>query len=373
MSAINSNKIEVNSEYFTRSDYNGVSIIVRDKDGYVNATKIAKDNNKQKNFDKYINSDKWKEICDNYTKFGLPKKIGRPDNCVLFYVIKDGTQEIYGTYVHPDLIHFVAEWANIEYAFKVNIIMNEINKLKELKNKDGKENLQDVINELKDKNKYLRKKLHNTDKENKSLHELVEQLHEDNMKLLNENKKQTKMLKKQDNKIDNLTNILKGNEGRLTGIEVKGSKVLMMYVDTEYEGFDKNIKESYKIPIRICCIQPEYMKKPIKEIFDNKRYIFISYLPEAINQNKSILDYIVISKDIGQYLTLFNKGGITKIEIDMIDYFMDYYGENYLYKSDKKLRRKCNDVINLFVSTYLKELRRATENHIIKEDSNDED
>lgn len=162
--SINNNKIDINGDLYTRSDFNGISIIIHDKDGYINATKIAKDNNKQKHLERYLKSDKLDEICSSWLKISLPQKRGGLVNkSELTYIITTGTQEIYGTYVHPELIHFVAEWCNIEYAFKVCIIMNEINKLKELKNKDGKENLQNIINELKHKNEKLQQEINNKD------------------------------------------------------------------------------------------------------------------------------------------------------------------------------------------------------------------
>ena len=39
--------IESNGERFIKADYNGISILIREKDGFINATKIAKDNGKQ--------------------------------------------------------------------------------------------------------------------------------------------------------------------------------------------------------------------------------------------------------------------------------------------------------------------------------------
>ena len=63
---INNDIIVSNGEEFTRSDYNGVNIIIRNVDGYINATKIAKDNGKQKHLDRFLKSEKWVEICEAY-------------------------------------------------------------------------------------------------------------------------------------------------------------------------------------------------------------------------------------------------------------------------------------------------------------------
>ena len=115
---------------------------------------FAKDNGKQKHLDRFFNSEKWIEICKNFKKINPPQKRGGSENTEFLtnYIINSvGKCEIYGTYVIPDLIHFVAEWCNIEYAFKVNIIMNNINKLKELEHKDGDEFLDTITKRLQNK------------------------------------------------------------------------------------------------------------------------------------------------------------------------------------------------------------------------------
>ena len=183
--SINSEIFESNGEQFTRSDYNGVNIIIRNKDGYINATKIAKDNGKQKHLDRFINSDKWKEICEAYmneaVKNSLPRFRGRPENSEKFdsfdslneqeinlsYVIKSGTQEIYGTYVHPKLIHFVAEWCNISYAFKVATIMDNIDKIKTLRKTSGNYNLTQTIEKQCSEIKFLQGEIETKDKRSK--------------------------------------------------------------------------------------------------------------------------------------------------------------------------------------------------------------
>ena len=52
------------------------------------------------------------------------------------YNISNVCNECKGTYVIPDLIHFVAEWCNIEYAFKVNIITKKIKNTEKPINED---------------------------------------------------------------------------------------------------------------------------------------------------------------------------------------------------------------------------------------------
>lgn len=135
MSIINSDIITSNNEIFTRSDYNGVSILIRNKDNYINATKIAKDNNKSHQISNYLKSEKWKEICNSFKENNPTQICVGCENKPYYVINSEGKCETYGTYIHPDLIHFIAEWCNIDYAFKVSIIMNKINEIKILPTK----------------------------------------------------------------------------------------------------------------------------------------------------------------------------------------------------------------------------------------------
>jgi hypothetical protein len=45
------------------------------------------------------------------------------------YELKKGHKpEVYGTYIHPDLVHYIAQWVGKVYAERVRKIMNELNK-----------------------------------------------------------------------------------------------------------------------------------------------------------------------------------------------------------------------------------------------------
>ncbi|KAK8838423.1 hypothetical protein M9Y10_033049 [Tritrichomonas musculus] len=103
-------------ETFTRGTFNGISVMIRDKDGYINASKLG---NNSKRARKYIISDRFIQICLYWTQRN-PSKSPK-------YMLSDAPNGFRGVYVHPDLIHFVAEWVDIEYAFTVADIMNSIN------------------------------------------------------------------------------------------------------------------------------------------------------------------------------------------------------------------------------------------------------
>ena len=110
-------------ETFTIGTYNGISVLVRDKDGYINAAKLG---NNKKRARKYANGESFNEICDLWMKNRSAQK-GADPKMTAKYQILNASNEFKGTYVHPDLVHFVAEWVDISYAFTVANIMNSIN------------------------------------------------------------------------------------------------------------------------------------------------------------------------------------------------------------------------------------------------------
>ena len=69
------------------------------------------------------------------------------------YRLLNVSNEFKGTYIHPKLVHFVAEWVDLEYAFTVSEIMDSINDKvhEELNNKqlpDNVENAKPIFNEI---------------------------------------------------------------------------------------------------------------------------------------------------------------------------------------------------------------------------------
>jgi hypothetical protein len=46
---VTTSKLNSNNEIFTTGSYNGFSILIRDKDGYINATKLVQQINQKEN------------------------------------------------------------------------------------------------------------------------------------------------------------------------------------------------------------------------------------------------------------------------------------------------------------------------------------
>jgi hypothetical protein len=117
------------NESFTIGTYNGISIVIRDKDGYININKLVDEINQKENKGRklrnYLSGEKWHEIVNEWRS---AQKQADPKMEPIIDLINVGN-EFKGKYVNKDLIHFICEWASIKYAFKVKHIMDTINGL----------------------------------------------------------------------------------------------------------------------------------------------------------------------------------------------------------------------------------------------------
>ena len=144
--------VEENNEEFRTGTYNDISIIFRATDKYVNVSKLCIKANKS--FYDFKRGKKWQQIIQYWNE---NEGIG---NLRPLYELHKNYNKAQGIYVHPDLIHFVAEWISIEYAFKVKRIMDLINERNKIENKS----LDDTINELQDTITILKNELAEKDK-----------------------------------------------------------------------------------------------------------------------------------------------------------------------------------------------------------------
>ncbi|KAK8840447.1 hypothetical protein M9Y10_030652 [Tritrichomonas musculus] len=124
-------KITINDETFTKGTYNGISIIIRDKDGFINATDMCNQFNKR--FRKLFENHSWQEYFNvfscEYTRG--PNSGGCSDDGEFMYQINKGIpdklKQLRGTYVDPRLINYIAIWCSPVYAIYVGKIMDSVN------------------------------------------------------------------------------------------------------------------------------------------------------------------------------------------------------------------------------------------------------
>ena len=105
-----------------------------------------------------FNEKRFKQICENRAwqeyleefkiKYMISPEIGKP-----IYELKRGyTIETRGSYVHPELVNFIAFWSIPKYAINVGKIMDLIIEKNQLSSKT----LKDTIVDLKKQNEELR-------------------------------------------------------------------------------------------------------------------------------------------------------------------------------------------------------------------------
>lgn len=162
MSTVQNQKIIYKNETFTLSAYNGFKIIIRDSDGFINASDVVKQINKQEKQTKQIKT-LFKSI--QYQDFeNYLKTIIQNEN--LRYNLNDVPIKLRGSYVHPKIINFVCFWCSPTYALLVGKIMDSINEqnttvmnkliqdLQEENNKLKTQSIQDIGDNL-ENSKYI--------------------------------------------------------------------------------------------------------------------------------------------------------------------------------------------------------------------------
>lgn len=124
MSTVQNQKIKSNNETFTLSAYNGFKIIIRDSDGYINASDVVKQINKKEKLTKQIKT-LFKSV--QYQDFENALKTILPGKKLKYNLLNDFSKYLRGSYVHPKIINFVCFWCSPTYALLVGEIMDSIN------------------------------------------------------------------------------------------------------------------------------------------------------------------------------------------------------------------------------------------------------
>ncbi|EAX85108.1 hypothetical protein TVAG_022050 [Trichomonas vaginalis G3] len=136
-----------NGETFTKGTYNGIEVLRRDKDGYINATNMAREAGKLNHLNRFLNSAKMQEILEFWLKEYGGAKSGSTSKQAFYELTKGVMNEFKGIYIHPDLVHFVAEWCSVKYVFYVKDIMDSIDK--KVHEKLDEEELEDTVENAK--------------------------------------------------------------------------------------------------------------------------------------------------------------------------------------------------------------------------------
>ena len=179
MSTVQNQKILYKNETFTFSTYNGFKIIIRDSDGYINASDVVKQINKKEKSAKQIKT-MFKSVqyqdFENNLKTILPGKN-------LKYILNEVPIQLRGSYVHPKIINFVCFWCSPTYALLVGEIMDSINE-------QNTTVMNKLIQDLQDENNKLKSQVVPDigDQHENSKYIFIDQIDEDTFKLIYDQK-----------------------------------------------------------------------------------------------------------------------------------------------------------------------------------------
>lgn len=146
MATVQNQQITSNNETFTQSAYNGFKIIIRNSDGYINASDVVKQINNRENTTKQIKT-LFKSV--QYQDFENRLKNILQGKILKYNLINNVNNNLRGSYVHPKLINFVCFWCSPSYALLVSEIMDSINEQNTTKMNKLIQDLQEENNKLK--------------------------------------------------------------------------------------------------------------------------------------------------------------------------------------------------------------------------------
>ena len=142
------NKVELlvskNSEFIAGS-YNGIEVIIRKSDGYINAKKLCKQFNKK--FRKIFENSSWQAYFNEFCKeYGFHSE----KDGVIYELKKGYSQQYSGNYIDPRLINYIAIWASPHYAVCVRKIMYLINERNQIESKTLEDTIKELTQQLED-------------------------------------------------------------------------------------------------------------------------------------------------------------------------------------------------------------------------------
>lgn len=108
---------EIEEQKYTL-ELNGIVILARKEDGYINVTKLCESQGKR--IDKWKENKKSKELLETF------KKLPRYDGKEPLISIKGGNSSIQGTYAHPDVAIQIAQWIDDFFALQVSSWIREL-------------------------------------------------------------------------------------------------------------------------------------------------------------------------------------------------------------------------------------------------------
>ena len=146
---ISSSMIESNGMVFTRTDYNGISVLV-DEHGYYNGSKICSDNGTR-----MFNITKNQDWSDYIERLSSLLQMEQRELAINRLNTDGYSREVQGVYIHPKLVNWLCMHLDMDYAIKVSEIMDLINERIHIQ----MISLEEEIQNLQEENKQLKKEV----------------------------------------------------------------------------------------------------------------------------------------------------------------------------------------------------------------------
>ena len=136
-----------NNEKFIKDTYNGIAVIIREKDGFINGSKLCYQFNRKKIYHLFENKT-WNIYFEEFKKeYGYLE--GARNSEYPIYELRNGyISDVSGIYVDPRLINYIAIWASPKYSIYVGKIMDTINDIGKAKLIDDDTNMQEILDNL---------------------------------------------------------------------------------------------------------------------------------------------------------------------------------------------------------------------------------
>ena len=165
-------QFESNGEVFEIGSYHGISILIRKSDGFVNATKLC--NQFEKDIRQIIRTSSWKEFYQVFCEeFGT-----RVDLHGFIYELAEGyTKKCAGQYFHPKLINYIIFRSSPKYAIYVSKIMDLLNERIQITNEDQNELIKNLQREIKKLKKLVEQHERTIDNQDEYIEEQLERIH----------------------------------------------------------------------------------------------------------------------------------------------------------------------------------------------------
>ncbi|KAA6365465.1 MAG: hypothetical protein EZS28_039008, partial [Streblomastix strix] len=120
-------QIGSNNENFTIGSYNGFEIMIRDSDGFINATKLVQQINEREHTTKELRNITRSPVFVEYKQY-LEKISPFNLNGPLCYLLPTAfMNDVRGTYVHKQLLNIICIKSSVKYLHHVTTIMDKIN------------------------------------------------------------------------------------------------------------------------------------------------------------------------------------------------------------------------------------------------------